>query len=486
MKMNRLVLITLLMLAVTGCKPDQEAQGFESKPEVIVCTQEYSPVCGMATVKEPIVCVTTPCIAPENTLLKTYGNRCMAKADKAPVVFEGECNTVEGAPAKDVNVQSLSQVRIGKGDPIEVVAVSRTEELLTFNVNYSGGCNDHSFELFADDAFAMADMMINEGPDYFMHQSYLVHSDNGDVCEGFVNMDVHFNLGPLKKEFYERFPNAKNGMLLSISAPANTSENPIEAIEYLVAEKPPVFCTKEYRPVCGSVVTSKPIVCVTAPCIVPPNHMLKTYSNQCEAKLGGAEILFQGTCGDKFEGEPVQNVNVQALGKRAIPQGKPVEVVNVIRTEELLTFNVNYSGGCGANSFELLADTMFMLDDVAGSFDNRSYFLHYSSEIDCQRWVNENIHFNLTPLKKAFFDNHREENAGIMLNINAPGAKPESTIEPVEYIVHRKPKGEVGDSCGGFMPWPGIPMCSAGLTCVVPKPGPNVPTDMPGTCQTID
>ncbi len=61
----------------------------------------------------------------------------------------------------------------------------------------------------------------------------------------------------------------------------------------------PVFCTKEYVPVCG--IVTKDIVCVTTPC---PNQFYQTFGNECEAKVAGAVIHSRDECGE-LEGQPV-------------------------------------------------------------------------------------------------------------------------------------------------------------------------------------
>lgn len=48
-----------------------------------ICTMEYAPVCG----EQQVQCVTTPC----DPIKQTYGNKCMANAANAKVLYEGEC-----------------------------------------------------------------------------------------------------------------------------------------------------------------------------------------------------------------------------------------------------------------------------------------------------------------------------------------------------------------------------------------------------------
>lgn len=59
-------------------------------PKPIACTMEYAPVCGRA---------------PDGTV-KTYGNACMLRAEKATQLYAGECRTV---PESDLRVGSRGE-----------------------------------------------------------------------------------------------------------------------------------------------------------------------------------------------------------------------------------------------------------------------------------------------------------------------------------------------------------------------------------------
>ncbi len=53
-----------------------------------ICPLNYAPVCGQKDTG--IRCITTPCPSTET---KTYGNSCQLAADKAELLYEGECKT---------------------------------------------------------------------------------------------------------------------------------------------------------------------------------------------------------------------------------------------------------------------------------------------------------------------------------------------------------------------------------------------------------
>ena len=49
----------------------------------IACTMEYAPVCALVQVQ----CIRAPC----NPVEQTFGNKCMADAQDANILYEGEC-----------------------------------------------------------------------------------------------------------------------------------------------------------------------------------------------------------------------------------------------------------------------------------------------------------------------------------------------------------------------------------------------------------
>ncbi len=50
----------------------------------VACTMEYAPVCALVEVQ----CITAPC----NPVNQTFGNACMARAQDATIVSNGECS----------------------------------------------------------------------------------------------------------------------------------------------------------------------------------------------------------------------------------------------------------------------------------------------------------------------------------------------------------------------------------------------------------
>jgi hypothetical protein len=67
-------------------------------------------------------------------------------------------------------------------------------------------------------------------------------------------------------------------------------------------------CTKEYRPVCGSL----KVQCVTIPC----DPVKKTYSNKCMMEAAGASFISSGVCGSSDSNGQVKSIKLTGAGLR--------------------------------------------------------------------------------------------------------------------------------------------------------------------------
>lgn len=63
-------------------------------------------------------------------------------------------------------------------------------DILHINVNYSGGCENHSFELFSTGLY-----MKSMPPQISV---YLKHTNNNDACRKLVMQELQFNISSLK------------------------------------------------------------------------------------------------------------------------------------------------------------------------------------------------------------------------------------------------------------------------------------------------
>ena len=82
-----------------------------------------------------------------------------------------------------------------KSDPFEVNAARIAGDTLIVNVSYGGGCADHVFRAWADDAFRMTDPVGLA--------IAITHDAHGDACERWVTEDLRFDLTPVRKAYQE-------------------------------------------------------------------------------------------------------------------------------------------------------------------------------------------------------------------------------------------------------------------------------------------
>ena len=76
------------------------------------------------------------------------------------------------------------------GDSYQIDSINIDEDILSVFVNYSGGCKEHSFELYNNGAYAKS-----LPPQTSVT---LKHDGHGDSCRELVSQQVKFNLSPLK------------------------------------------------------------------------------------------------------------------------------------------------------------------------------------------------------------------------------------------------------------------------------------------------
>lgn len=67
-----------------------------------------------------------------------------------------------------------------------------SEGSIALDVEYSGGCNEHSFDLIFNGVWMKS--MPAKGT------LYLAHNDNGDMCEALVEKTLYFNITELKNQ----------------------------------------------------------------------------------------------------------------------------------------------------------------------------------------------------------------------------------------------------------------------------------------------
>jgi hypothetical protein len=97
-------------------------------------------------------------------------------------------------------------------DAAKITAVVLERNTLKINVDYLGGCQEHTFGLHAETAF-----LESNPPQWSL---YLSHDAHGDTCTGKVEKRLSFDLTPMDKDRTER---QAHPLLLRIIEPAGGS-----------------------------------------------------------------------------------------------------------------------------------------------------------------------------------------------------------------------------------------------------------------------
>lgn len=256
--------------------------------------------------------------------------------------------------------------------------------------------------------------------------------------------------------------------------------------------EPQSFCTTQYEPVCA--LESTPIQCITTPC--EPQVLHKTYNNACLSNLAGAEVVFQGVCGDK-EGEPelpatncteeyspvcaieitpivcittpclplrhyqsysntcyanhagseiilneacgelenlaVRSITVSDLSTIRLPKGDFLTINRIDEpVDDILTLSVTYMGGCSNHEFSLYGDRQLSTNWMVRG---DAILLHNANDDACETLITEDIHFELSPWKNHYHNTINMQSGTIEMQITAPGSViDESSEVAVEYM----------------------------------------------------
>ena len=90
-------------------------------------------------------------------------------------------------------------------------------------------------------------------------------------------------------------------------------------------------------------------------------------------------------------------------------------------TDDILTLNVSYGGGCQAHEFTLVAADSFL---ESFPVQLRISIAHNANNDLCRAWLTEDYHFDLTPIKTMYQEAYRQEAGTIVLRLkDAPDGK---------------------------------------------------------------
>ena len=139
---------------------------------------------------------------------ETELNEIVAKSNAVPAIDDetgkrpGLGNVVIGGNAKKFGT-----------DRYVLNAATITDDTLTINVSYGGGCKTHQFILVTSEAF------LESFP--VQLRITLAHNANGDLCRAWLTEDYHFDLTPIKTLYQEGYQQEAGTIILGLKDAPN-------------------------------------------------------------------------------------------------------------------------------------------------------------------------------------------------------------------------------------------------------------------------
>jgi len=106
-------------------------------------------------------------------------------------------------------------------DPFDIINVSINTDLIIFDVGYSGGCENHTFQLISKEMFMESDPVQID--------VVLSHDDKDDACDAYVYDTIVFDLTNLKQKWQNEYQKDSGTIILRI-------ENHTEVVGYRFGE----------------------------------------------------------------------------------------------------------------------------------------------------------------------------------------------------------------------------------------------------------
>lgn len=78
-------------------------------------------------------------------------------------------------------------------------SIYMTNQCMNIAVAYSGGCEDHAFNLWWDEQY---ETILNDGVKSIKAVLYLVHAHNGDYCEALIRDHYSFDVNSLRHDSF--------------------------------------------------------------------------------------------------------------------------------------------------------------------------------------------------------------------------------------------------------------------------------------------
>ena len=107
---------------------------------------------------------------------------------------------------KDIKIDDI-YYQNAPHDPFIFNDAKLKSNFLILNVSYSGGCEEHVFELIASSFMESYPVQVN---------IVLSHEDNDDLCEAWITEETMFNLLPLKVAYKNQYNENSGKIILNL------------------------------------------------------------------------------------------------------------------------------------------------------------------------------------------------------------------------------------------------------------------------------
>jgi hypothetical protein len=92
-------------------------------------------------------------------------------------------------------------------DPITINNIKLQKNILSFNVSYGGGCEDHDFQLISTSFMESYPVQVN---------ILLSHEDNDDPCDMWITETLLFNIFPLRESYQSLYHEEAGTIIMNI------------------------------------------------------------------------------------------------------------------------------------------------------------------------------------------------------------------------------------------------------------------------------
>lgn len=262
----------------------------------VACTKEYKPVCA----SKQVVCIKAPC----NPIQQTYGNRCVAGADGASVLYEGSCRDASTDPSTDPRCKSwfdgcnsCARSESNGAAMCTLRACSPESVQKPYCTGYFG---DSSKAPTISGFSGPTTLRLNEtgtwtvrasDPDGGQLSYYVSWGDEIQYASG---ISTSLPVFTQSSSFTHAYSTAGTYVVTVVARDVDGTEAKVSITVKVGGD---VACTTQYDPVCGRpsgcANTCAPGMYCTMECRL---YEPKTYSNRCALDGAGAEFLYAGTC----------------------------------------------------------------------------------------------------------------------------------------------------------------------------------------------